>query len=147
MWPFNFLKNKHKKEEYKHRSESARNPQQSRNENQKISGFTVKEIPGSEAGAKIIQTNMKLHIEAMQKQFPAWNGLFEITTNNGFVEVNCLKGFADGNTKKAIPCLWRRKQFIENCKMFGVHRIVFLDTTNNTYDLLNIDEINPEKLP
>ena len=48
------------------------------------------------------------------------------------VLVKCHKGFDDTNTRKAIPCLWRRKSFVDNCKMFDVKRIVFLDSVNHT---------------
>ena len=63
------------------------------------------------------------------------------------VLVKCHKGFDDTNTRKAIPCLWRRKSFVDNCKMFDVKRIVFLDSVNRTFDELKPLEIDASTLP
>ena len=65
-----------------------------------------------------------------------------VTPMSDHVLVNFHKGFEDTNTRKAIPCLWGRKSFIENCRMFNVNRIVFLETVNRTFDELKPMEID-----
>lgn len=74
-------------------------------------------------------------------------GTFTVTPMADHVVVRCHKGFEDSNTRNAIPCLWRRKSFIENCKMFNVKRIVFIDAVNRTFDELRPMDIDASTLP
>lgn len=99
------------------------------------------------AGESVIALSLNALIEQMSARYSEWKGLFTVTPMADHVLVKCHKGFEDSNTRKAIPCLWRRKSFIENCKMFKVKRIVFLDTVNRTFDELKPMEINESILP
>ena len=99
-------------------------------------------------GGHVISFSMKFHIEQMAQQFPEWNGLFEVSVDhNEDVVVKCLKGFNNAITKQALPCLWRRKSFIENCILVGVDKIIFIDPIDNVFDLLEVDKIDASKLP
>lgn len=99
-------------------------------------------------GSTMIQISMTMHINAMAERFPEWNGLFEVCIDhNEDVLVKCLKGFEDKITRQAIPCLWRRKSFIENCTLAGVDKIIFLDPIAKTFDLLEINKVDISKLP
>ena len=83
----------------------------------------------------------------MSARYSEWKGLFTVIPMSDHVLVKCHKGFEDTNTRKAIPCLWGRKSFIENCRMFNVNRIVFLETVNRTFDELKPMEIDASTLP
>ena len=83
----------------------------------------------------------------MSARYSEWKGLFTVTPMTDHVLVKCHKGFDDTNTRKAIPCLWRRKSFVDNCKMFDVKRIVFLDSVNRIFDELKPLEIDASTLP
>ncbi len=109
--------------------------------------ISFSEIQGSSKGSAIIAATLNMLVNEMKKQYPEWSNLFEITPNNGHVLVTCIKGFEDENTKNAIPCLWRRKSFIENCRMMGVKRIIFMDSKNKTFDILNTDVVDVNNLP
>ena len=98
------------------------------------------------AGESVIALSLNALIEQMSRMYTEWNGLFTVTPMSDHVLVRCHKGFEDTNTRKAIPCLWRRKSFIENCKMFNVKRIVFLDPVNSTFDELRPMEIDVSAL-
>ena len=98
------------------------------------------------AGESVIALSLNALIEQMSRMYTEWNGLFTVTPMSDHVLVRCHKGFEDTNTRKAIPCLWRRKSFIENCKMFNVKRIVFLDSVNSTFDELRPMEIDVSAL-
>ena len=111
------------------------------------SSIRVSEVTGSEKGSAIIAMSLNMLVEEMKKRYPEWNGLFSISPNNGHVVVTCLKGFGDADTQKAIPCLWRRKSFIENCRLMGVTRIIFMDSINKTFDLLKIEDVDINELP
>lgn len=104
-------------------------------------------IRASGKGCEVIKIGLEALIKHMSSQYPEWDGLFEITTNDKDTVVYCLKGFNDPITKEAIPCLWRRRTFIENCKLFGVPRVVFLDKTNHTCDWIDVDTIDENTLP
>ncbi len=97
-------------------------------------------------GESVIALSLNALIEQMSRMYTEWNGLFTVTPMSDHVLVRCHKGFEDTNTRKAIPCLWRRKSFIENCKMFNVKRIVFLDPVNSTFDELRPMEIDVSAL-
>ena len=99
------------------------------------------------AGESVIALSLNALIEQMSARYSEWKGLFTVIPMSDHVLVKCHKGFEDTNTRKAIPCLWRRKSFIENCKMFNVKRIVFLDTVNRTFDELKPMEIDASTLP
>lgn len=99
----------------------------------------------SRKGNMAIKATMEAHIRALVDHYPELDGLFEITTNNhdedSEVVVCCIEGFSEKRTRSVLPSLWRRKMFMENCILLGVTRIVFLDVTNNTFDL-----VEPEKI-
>ena len=99
------------------------------------------------AGESVIALSLNTLIEQMSARYSEWKGLFTVTPMADHVLVKCNKGFDDTNTRKAIPCLWRRKSFVDNCKMFDVKRIVFLDSVNRTFDELKPLEIDSSTLP
>lgn len=99
------------------------------------------------AGESVIALSLNALIEQMSARYSEWKGLFTVTPMTDHVLVKCHKGFEDSNTRKAIPCLWRRKSFVDNCKMFDVKRIVFLDSVNRTFDELKPLEIDASTLP
>lgn len=99
------------------------------------------------AGESVIALSLNALIEQMSARYSEWKGLFTVTPMADHVLVKCHKGFDDTNTLKAIPCLWRRKSFVDNCKMFDVKRIVFLDSVNHTFDELKPLEIDASTLP
>lgn len=99
------------------------------------------------AGESVIALSLNALIEQMSARYSEWKGLFTVTPMADYVLVKCHKGFDDTNTRKAIPCLWRRKSFVDNCKMFDVKRIVFLDSVNHTFDELKPLEIDASTLP
>lgn len=55
-------------------------------------------------------------------------------------------GLDDPNFKNAFPALILRKSFFENCKLFGVKRLVFADKKNRTFDDIVIEEWDISKL-
>lgn len=97
-------------------------------------------------GGDAISTTLSMFANQMFSNHPEWNGLFDFDAENDHVRVICKKGFEDKITQMAIPCLWKRKSFIENCILFGVEKIVFLDPINKTFDLLEVSTINPNIL-
>ena len=99
------------------------------------------------AGESVIALSLNALIEQMSSRYPEWKGLFTVTPMADHVVVRCHKGFEDSNTRNAIPCLWRRKSFIENCKKLNVKRIVFIDEVNSTYDELRPMDIDASTLP
>ncbi len=113
------------------------------------SGISISahEVKGSAEGSAIIAMTLNMLVDEMKSRFSEWDGLFDIKANNGHVVVSCLKGFEDKNTQNAIPCLWRRKSFIENCRLMGVSRIVFLDSIKQTFDLLKVEDVDIDDLP
>jgi hypothetical protein len=111
---------------------------------QSVDNFS--KIRSSGKGCEVIKITLDALIKEMSTRYPEWDGLFEVTTNEKDAVVVCLKGFNDPTTMKAIPYLWRRKSFIENCKLFGVPKIVFLDKTNNTCDWIEVDSIDENSL-
>lgn len=92
---------------------------------------------------------MNTLINQMKESYSEWEGLFDEVTvdGDGNILVKCLKGFGDTNTKKAIPCLWCRKSFIDNCVLAEVEKIIFLDPTANTFDMLEVNKVDASKLP
>ena len=97
-------------------------------------------------GFEAIKMALAMFTNQMIARYPEWDGLFDFRTEKNHVCVICKKGFEDRITKMAIPYLWKRKSFIENCILMGVEKIVFLDSVNRTFDLLEVSTINPRIL-
>jgi hypothetical protein len=55
-------------------------------------------------------------------------------------------GLEDPNFKIAFPALILRKSFFENCIMFGVKKLVFIDEINKTFDDIVIDNFDMSRL-
>ncbi len=102
-----------------------------------------KAMRASGIGFSAISMTLSSFTNQMASRYPEWNGLFEFAAEKDHVRVTCLKGFEDKITRQAIPYLWKRKSFIENCIIFGVEKIVFLDPVSSTFDLLKVSEVNP----
>ena len=118
--------------------------------NEKKSVSTEQVVNNTEqagVGESVIALSLNALIEQMSIRYSEWKGLFTVTPMADHVLVECHKGFDDLNTREAIPCLWRRKSFIENCKIFNVKRIIFLDIMNRTFDELKPMEIDVSTLP
>lgn len=101
------------------------------------------EMRASGMGGGAISTTLSMFTSQMSSNYHEWNGLFDFGTENGDVRVICKKGFEDKITQMAIPYLWKRRSFIENCILFGVEKIVFIDPINRNFDLLDVSTINP----
>ena len=56
------------------------------------------------------------------------------------VQLLLKKGLNDPSFRNAFPALILRKSFFENCKMFGVKKLVFIDEINNITDNIVIDK-------
>lgn len=97
-------------------------------------------------GFGAISMALSFFTKQMISMYPEWDGLFDFDAEKDHVRVTCKKGFNDRITKMAIPYLWKRKSFIENCILFGVEKIVFLDPISSTFDLLEVSKINPNIL-
>lgn len=97
-------------------------------------------------GFNVISISLSTFTTQMIEMYPEWDGLFDFDSEKDHVRVTCKKGFEDRITKMAIPYLWKRKSFIENCILFGVEKIVFLDPISNTFDLLKVSTVNPKIL-
>lgn len=97
----------------------------------------------SGVGCTAISKILSMFTDQMSSNYPEWNGLFDFDTDNGKVLVICKKGFEDSITQMAIPYLWNRRSFIENCILFGVETIVFLDPINKTFDELDVLAVDP----
>lgn len=102
-----------------------------------------KQARQSGMGAQAAAMTMNGLIEQMEARYSAWKGLFSVGAVKNWIEVTCYKGFEDNTTIQAIPCLWRRKSYVENCMLLGVQRIVFIDEVAKTFDQLDIDKLNP----
>ena len=105
------------------------------------------EIREKKQGPVAISVTLSTFTKHMIEQFPEWDGLFEFLPQDNHVCISLSKGFDDETTMQAIPCLWRRKSFVENCILFGVLKFVFLDKVHNTFDVLDLTKIDPYKLP
>ena len=130
--------------------QSASGTEQHANSTGQPANKEVKKVNNTEqagAGESVIAFNLNALIKEMSSRFPEWNGLFTVTPKADHVLVECHKGFEDKNTRQAIPCLWRRKTFIENCLIFKVKTIVFIDDVNNTFDVLKPKEVDVSTLP
>lgn len=92
---------------------------------------------------------IKLTIEFMiDSTFPELknNVTVEIGGERDEVILMLKNGFDDPNFRNAYPALILRKSFFENCKMFGVKKLVFIDEKNNTFDDIIIDNYDMSKL-
>lgn len=97
-------------------------------------------------GFGAISMTLSMFTNQMIAMYPEWGGLFDFDSEKDHVRVTCKKGFEDKITRMAIPYLWKRKSFIENCILFGVEKIVFLDPISGTFDLLEVSTVNPKIL-
>ncbi|MCD8455207.1 hypothetical protein LNJ08_12480 [Tenacibaculum finnmarkense genomovar ulcerans] len=70
----------------------------------------------------------------------------EIGGDRDEVILSLKKGFNDSDFQNAFPALILRKSFFENCKMFGVKKLVFIDEINNTFDDIVIDSYDVSNL-
>ena len=90
---------------------------------------------------------IKLTIEFMiDSKFPELKDSVKVQIGGDRDEVLLLlkNGLNDTKFKNAFPALILRKSFFENCKMFGVKKLVFIDELNNTFDdiVINTYDIN-----
>ena len=92
---------------------------------------------------------IKLTIEFMiDSQFPELKGNIRVQIGGDRDEVILFlkNGLDDPMFKNAFPSLILRKSFFENCKLFGVRKLVFIDETNKTFDDIEIDSFDVRKL-
>lgn len=92
---------------------------------------------------------IKLTIEFMiDSTFPELknNVTVEIGGDRDEVILMLKNGFDDPNFRNAYPALILRKSFFENCQMFGVKKLVFIDEKNKTFDDIIIDNYDMSKL-
>lgn len=97
-------------------------------------------------GFAAISMTLSMFTNQMISMYPEWDGLFDFDSQKDHVRVVCKKGFDDRTTRMAIPYLWKRRSFIENCILFGVEKIVFQDPISRTFDLLEVSKVNPNIL-
>lgn len=97
-------------------------------------------------GFGAISMTLSMFTNQMIAMYPEWDGLFDFDSQKDHVRVVCKKGFEDRTTRMAIPYLWKRRSFIENCILFGVEKIVFQDPISRTFDLLEVSKVNPDIL-
>lgn len=108
----------------------------------RLDNENFRSIRSSGGGFNVISLSLNNFANQMACQYQEWNGLFEIVSENDHIRVTCLKGFEDYITCKAIPLLWSRKSFIENCILFGVEKIIFLDPLSRSYDMVEVSKID-----
>jgi len=92
---------------------------------------------------------IKLTIEFMiDSTFPELKNNVTVKIGGDRDEVILMlkNGLDDPNFKNAFPALILRKSFFENCKMFGVKKLVFIDEKNKTFDDIVIDNYDMSKL-
>lgn len=92
---------------------------------------------------------IKLTIEFMiDSRFPELKESVKVQIGGDRDEVLLLleNGLHDPSFKNAFPALILRKSFFENCKMFGVKKLVFIDELNNTFDDIVIDNYDIDTL-
>lgn len=92
---------------------------------------------------------IKVTIEHMiNLSFPALKGNVNVKIGDDRDEVILMlkNGLEDPNFIAAFPSLILRKSFFENCKMFGVKKLVFIDEINRTFDDIEIDSYDITKL-
>lgn len=92
---------------------------------------------------------IKLTIEFMiNSTFPELKNNVTINIGGDRDEVILMlkNGLDDPNFRNAFPALILRKSFFENCKMFGVKKLVFIDEKNKTFDDIVIDNFDMSKL-
>jgi hypothetical protein len=92
---------------------------------------------------------IKLTIEFMiDSTFPELknNLTVEIGGERDEVILMLKNGLDDPNFRNAYPALILRKSFFENCKIFGVKKLVFIDEKNKTFDDIIIDNYDMSKL-
>ena len=92
---------------------------------------------------------IKLTIEFMiDSTFPELKNNVTVKIGGDRDEVILMlkNGLDDPDFKNAFPALILRKSFFENCKMFGVKKLVFIDGKNKTFDDIVIDNYDMSKL-
>ena len=92
---------------------------------------------------------IKLTIEFMiDSTFPELKNNVTVKIGGDRDEVILMlkNGLDDPDFKNAFPALILRKSFFENCKMFGVKKLVFIDEKNKTFDDIVIDNYDMSKL-
>ena len=97
---------------------------------------------------KLLET-IKITIDFMiDNQFPELKNDVRTSINydQNDVLIHVKKGLSDPTFRNALPALIFRKSFFENCKQFGVKNLVFVDETNQTYDLIEINTYDFSKL-
>jgi hypothetical protein len=92
---------------------------------------------------------IKLTIEFMiDSTFPELKNKVSVKIGGDRDEVILMlkNGLDDHDFKNAFPALILRKSFFENCKMFGVKKLVFIDELNKTFDDIVIDNFDMSRL-
>jgi hypothetical protein len=92
---------------------------------------------------------IKMTIEFMiNDSFPELknNIRIEIAGDNDEIVLYLKKGLNDPDFINAYPALILRKSFFENCKLFGVERLVFIDEPNKTFDDIVINSFDVNNL-
>ncbi|MDC9723965.1 MAG: hypothetical protein PSN34_14500 [Urechidicola sp.] len=92
---------------------------------------------------------IKMTIEFMiNDSFPELknNIRIEIGGDNNEIVLYLKKGLNDPDFRNAYPALILRKSFFENCKLFGVERLVFIDETNKTFDDIVVNSFDTNNL-
>ncbi len=94
----------------------------------------AKKIRLSGKGNEILKTTLTMQINAC----PGFGDMFEVGCNKRDVVIYFKKGFGDEESMANVHALYRRRMFIENCMLFGVENIVFIDKTADTFDILEV---------
>lgn len=100
----------------------------------------------SQGGPKIM-ISMHAFVKFMKQIDQRWEDLFLFSGKDDRANVKCLKGFNHPFTKQAMPLLWQRKSFIENCRLFGCNYIIFEDVLTGEEAKLDIASVDESKLP
>ncbi len=92
-----------------------------------------------------IQVSIELLIDST---FPELKGNVnvKIADNREEIVLYIRKGFKDDDFINAFPALIMRKSFFDNCKFFGVRKLIFIDETNKTFDEIVIDTYDTSSL-
>lgn len=103
----------------------------------------AKMIRLSGKGNEILKKTLTMQINAC----PGFRDMFEIGCNNRDVIIFFKKGFGDDESMRNVHSLYRRRLFIENCMLWGVENIVFIDKIANTFDILEVDSADYQNWP
>ena len=102
---------------------------------------------GLDQGGPKIMISMHMFVKMMKQYDSRWEDLFHFSGKDDYAEVLCLKGFKDLNTTIIMPQLWQRKSFIENCKLFGCNEIRFKDAITGESRIIQVADVDENKLP